>query len=118
MVPNSLEKFVIVPLLLWLVVPIPVFIGSLILFRRVGGLPLLLVLIGSIGYLLWHGIDTFLDVLFPLVPYHHDSAFIQAVWPTCTAHWAFPVAMSVFQALSLCFPVGFVWFALRAARRT
>jgi hypothetical protein len=68
MVPNSLEKYVIVPMLLWLVVPIPVFVGSFILFRRLGGAPLLLVLIGSIGYLLWHGIDTFVDVLLPSFP--------------------------------------------------
>jgi hypothetical protein len=114
--PDWVENIEIVPLFLWLLVPIPVFIGSLILFRSGGGKPLLLVLIGSIAYLIWHAIDLFLTVLFPFVLENHSSWFIQTVWPTCTPHWAFDTSMHILRAISLCFPIGFVWFALSAKR--
>ena len=114
--PYWADNVEILPIILWLLTPIPVFIGSLILFRRVGGKPLLLVLIGSIAYLTWHAIDLFLTTLFPFVLENHSSWFIQAVWPTCTPHWAFDASMRILRAISLCFPAGFVWFALRAKR--
>jgi hypothetical protein len=108
----------LVPTLLWLIVPIPVFIGSIILFRRVHDVPALLILIGSIGYLLWHGIDLAMQLIMPYALEHHDSRFINAIWPTDTPHPAFDIAGHVLRGVSLCFPIGFVWFALRATRRT
>ena len=115
---DVVEALSVAPLLLWLAVPVPVFVASLILFRRVGGKPLLLLLIGSTAYLLWQGIDLFLEFLGPFALKYHGSWFIQRVWPGCTPDRAFDIAVQILRAISLCFPVGFIWFALRSTRRT
>ncbi len=119
--PDWVENVEIVPILLWVLVPIPVFVGSLILRRRVRGTPTLLILIGAIAYLLWRAIDLFLELIMPFVVSQPDSpqvqSFFHTVWPTCTPHWLFDAAMRILRVVSLCFPCGFVWFALRSGRR-
>src|SRR5438477_9294205 len=104
-------------LILWLAVPLPLFVGSLVLFRRVAGIPTLLMLVGASAYFLWRLQDLSLDLLLPYVVTHHDSRWVRIIWPTDTPHPAFNTSKLVFAIISFCFPMGLVWFAFKLPRR-
>src|SRR5438046_2682 len=104
-------------IILWLAAPLPLFVGSLLLFRRAAGIPTLLILVGASAYFLWRLQDLSLDLLLPYVSTHHDSRWVRIIWPTDTPQPAFNTSTLVFALLSFCFPVGFVWFVLRLSRR-
>jgi hypothetical protein len=91
---------------LWLVAAV----YAVLFFRRVGGWPALLLVIGSIAYAVL-GVETrFAD-------YAMTSKWIPPESPFWR-QWGFFVWDSVFAVATLCLPVGISWYAFRVIRRT
>jgi hypothetical protein len=94
-------------------------IAATILFRRRRGWPTLILLVGSVAFLLFRVMDVFLLAMMPLVSEHPDSPFFAAIWPTCTPHPAFDVIGKILTVAALiCLPIGLVSICIQALRRT
>jgi hypothetical protein len=92
--------------LLWLATAI----CSILFFRKIGGWPALLLVIGSTAYFVMHAETRFADYAMTSGWIPPDSPF----W----RQWGFFVWDSAFGIAMLCFPIGFSWYVLRAIRRT
>ena len=90
------------------------------LFRRSGGIPAVLLLIGSSAFL----IDRILTicvgmVLLPYVVTHPHDRVARILWPTCTQHPGFIWAHDILTGLGwVSLYIGFVWFCIRFTRHT
>ena len=101
--------------LLWMSIPLPVVIGSLLLLRRFGGVPPILLLIGSAAFLLERAVEVSLSLLLPYIVTHQDTLFVRFILPTSPT--VFDLEYSLLLITSVCFPIGFIWFTLRFTRR-
>jgi hypothetical protein len=90
----------------WLLVTI----GAALLFRRFRGLPLLLILIGSIAYFVSNLYETFMIYALTNSWIANDSPF----W----RHWSLDLFQRISSFATICFPLGFVWGAFRAPQIT
>jgi hypothetical protein len=80
--------------------------AGILLFRRFGGAATLLLVIGAIGYTVSQVVDACIGyrwIPFEVVARH--SALVNAVDRAA-------------RLTAMCFPVGFVWFAIKATRST
>ena len=102
-----------------LTIPTLVLMACISLYMRFGGIPVVLLLIGSTALLMERIIAVGIILLMPYVVTHPNTAFVRAVWPTCTPNPAFYDAMAVLSGVGWpCLFLGFLWFSLRIARRT
>jgi hypothetical protein len=93
---------------LQLALSLVVAVASIILFRHSGGWPGILLVVGSVGYLLVTAQNTF----FMYATEHNWISLQSRLWE----HWSVSLFFRISGLASLCFPVGFLWFALRASR--
>jgi len=86
-------------------------VGSLLLVRNVRGAPTILCLVGSIGYLIFW--------LLEALPHEYTwSHTPQELQPGCVfRHWSLCFLHRTSSIATLCFPIGFLWFAVRMARQ-
>ena len=103
----------------WLSIPLPVVIGSILLLRRFGGAASVLLLIGSGALLLERLVELGVRFLVSYAMTHQDSALGRVLWPAAssTSPTVFDAEYILLIIASLCFPVGFIWFAFRFTRR-
>jgi hypothetical protein len=92
---------------LQLALSLVVSVASIIMLRRVGGWPAILLVVGSVGYLL----VTAQNTLF-MYDYSYHWISLPAFWE----HWSMLLFFRISGLASLCFPVGFLWFSLRLTR--
>jgi hypothetical protein len=97
----------------WVLLSPFVLAGSIILLRRFGGWSPLLQVIGSAAYIVLHLYEfTVIWLQAPgrlgthSIPFH--------LW---TQHWWVQDITICLRLLVICFPIGFLWFAIRAVRR-
>jgi len=102
----------------WLFASVVVLLGAFFLWRRFGGAPLVLLMIGATAFVFEYAIDCFVTFLMVyVVAPDPNTAFARAVWPTCVANPAFDEAKHILHLLGcICFPVGFFWYALQTTR--
>jgi hypothetical protein len=84
-------------------------VASIFLFRRVGGLGPLLQLVGSAAYFLAHLYDVIISAGF-------RYGFIRPgsyLFAGCLERPIVAVPIDILRLVSLLFPIGFLWFALR-----
>jgi hypothetical protein len=86
-------------------------VGSLLLVRNVPGAPTILCLVGSVGYLIFW--------LLEALPHEYTwSHTPQELQPGCVfRHWSLCFLHRTSSIATWCFPIGFLWFAIRVARQ-
>ena len=92
--------------IVWLLVAI----GSILLFRKVRGWPAVLLVVGSAAYFVME-LD---NVIFMYAMTYEWIPLNARFWQ----HWGFYVWDNTLGVATLCFPIGFLSFALRATRST
>jgi hypothetical protein len=104
-VPRGLDVVEYMHCLIWLAAAV----CSIIFFRRVGGWPALLLVVGSVAYFALHTETRF-------------AAYAMAHRWIAPEHLSFWEKWGFWEAASgvavLCFPIGFSWYVLRAIRGT
>jgi hypothetical protein len=102
----------------WLFASVAVLAAAVFLWRRFGGAPLVLLIVGAAAFVLEYAIDVLLTFLMEyIVAPNPSTALARAVWPTCVENPAFDEAKHISHVVAcICFPIGFVWYALRTAR--
>jgi hypothetical protein len=103
------ENIVLSPYL-QLVLSILLGVGSLLLFRRGGGPAAFLLVIGSAGWFVFWSLNAFSEYTFTKEPGPLDGCIYR--------HWSLCILEHVGVVATLCFPIGFLWLALRASRHT
>ena len=98
----------------WIFVAPPVFVGAIILFRRTRTVAAILQVIGSAAYLVLY----IFDLTFGWVLGQESLRTGNTLLPIWAQHWSFNLVRIILELVILCFPVGFLWFSLRATRRT
>jgi len=103
--PGGLDLVEYMHSLIWLVAAV----CSIIFYRRVGGWPALLLVVGSVAYFAIHTETRFAAYAMAhrWIPPEHLSFWQQ---------WGFWESAS--GVAVLCFPIGFSWYVLRAIRGT
>lgn len=101
-IPKRLDLVHDIQCLLWLVTAV----CSVFLFRRIGGWPSVLLVVGSIAFFVMHA-ET------QVASYAMESGWIPADSPLWQ-RWGFFVWDTTFSVAMLCFPVGVVWYLFRA----
>ena len=98
-----------------LILSIALLVGSLLIFRRFKGWHTAVQLIGSSAYFLKHLAWSLVIATAPYTFTHHEPMFPFLVHRMgdsySQAEWLY-----VFDPLSVCFLIGFVWFSVRLSR--
>ena len=118
---NHITNFLIHTTWRWAAVPwffasVAVLMGAALLLRRFGGAPLILLVVGTAAFVLERAIEVGLTFLFEFSvgPY---PGVAYAAGPTLGFNPAFYTAQHISHLVgSICFPIGFFWYALRATR--
>jgi hypothetical protein len=92
---------------------------SVRLFKRFGGLPAMLLLIGSAALVLGRIIGIGIGLIILPYVFTHPNGWAQRhLWPTCTENPAIDYGRDILIIGGVAlFCVGFIWFGLRITRR-
>jgi len=104
-VPGGLDVVEYPHCLIWLATAV----CSILLFRRVGGWPALLLVVGSVAYFVIHTEARF-------AAYAMAHKWIPPENLAFWQQWGF--CETAFGVTVLCFPIGFSWYVLRMIRGT
>jgi hypothetical protein len=100
----------------WFFASLAVLVGATLLLRRFGGAPLIVLVIGAAAFVLERAIEIGLTALLMFIPGPYPGV-AYANGPCLGLNPAFYTAQHISHLVgSICFPVGFFWYALRATR--
>jgi hypothetical protein len=77
-------------------------VGAVLLFRRFGGAAPLLLVIGTVGFLVWQVVDSIIVYQSPEVVLRHGTVF------NAIDH--------IDRLAAMCLPIGLVWLGVRVTR--
>jgi hypothetical protein len=92
-----------------LILAVILLIASVVLFRKTRGIPTLLLLVGSAAYFVAH----LHDFIISLGMSHGFILPGSWLFPGCLERPVVAIPFDILRVVSLLFPVGFLWYALR-----
>jgi hypothetical protein len=96
-----------------LVLAVILLVASIVLFRKTSGIPTLLLLIGSAAYFVAH----LHDFIISLGMSHGFILPGSWLFPGCLERPEVAVPFDILRFVSLLFPIGFLWYALRSGTK-
>jgi len=91
-------------------------IGTFVLFRKAGGWPSVLLVIGSTAYSCWTSLLAILDYASAYRSDHPASHIASAIAEAGADGTLLSHIMTAFRVIGFCFPVGFICYAFKLRR--